>query len=70
MDKITPEELLNDIEKLFEYDNYEEVVYPIIRNYLLYRLGKLSNLDKDKDWYEIDCINNAFSILGRVEWIK
>ena len=60
------DDLLKDIEKLFEYDDYEEMTYPIIRNYFLYRLGKLVS----PSWYERETINQAFSILGSTEWIK
>ena len=63
MDKI---ELLDDIQRLFQVDDYEEVMYPIIRNYMLYRLGKFPYIG----WYERDTINKAFMILGSSEHIE
>jgi len=56
---ISAEELIHNLEILFEYDNYEEVVYPIIRTYFLYSLQKLENPDE----YDLREIEKALEII-------
>lgn len=55
------EELVKDLKILFEYDNYEEICYPVIRIYFMYKIDALKKEDMSK--YEIDTLEKAYSIL-------
>ena len=57
------EEFIKDLEVLFQYDNYEEICYPIVRTYFLYKIGKLPK--EDMGQYDRETLGRAFSILAQ-----
>jgi hypothetical protein len=59
MDK---DQLILDLEVLFEYDDYEEICYPLIKCYFDYKMGKPFVSE-----YEVKEVWKAYSILG-MEW--
>lgn len=60
MSKEQLEQLVRDLEILFEWDNYEEIAYPVIRSFFLHKIGK-----PEEGEYEKRRVEEAFSILAQ-----
>lgn len=56
------ESLVSDILFLFSINDYEEILFPIIHNYVKYQTGSLTSPNE----YEIGCVKSAFSLLGKI----
>ncbi len=59
-ERIPTDELIKNLEILFNYDDYEEICYPIIRTYFMYSIGKMREMDN----YDIKTLRLALNILG------
>ena len=55
------EQLIKDMKTLFEYHNHEEICYPIVRIYFMYKIGEVPKEDMGE--YEKATLDDAYSIL-------
>lgn len=66
MKKNEMEQLIKELEVLSNVDDYAEVMYPILINYLYYRLGRLDDvylLPNEKGFWDSG-LGRAFTILN------